>query len=565
MREASAVKRKNIVRIATLYVVFVFIAAAILAKLAQLQIVEHGRHARRAERNAVRSVPLPLVRGEIVDANGTIIALDLPRIRRVKFERGGEWEAENVGFEEASVFMESARGPGRFVDTAPLRRYPLGELTAHVTGYLGEISREELAKWRSVGYMPGDLVGKAGVEREYETRLTGGRGMRTVRLDARGRILPGSRVEHSTKGDTLTLTLDVRLQRAAVEAMEGRKGAVVIMDVRTGGIVALVSVPAFDPGALTGGVTGGAWSELTGHPDHPLMNRAVSAAVPPGSVFKLVVAAGALEEGIATPRTTFRCGGRFVMKGKVFQCWRPGGHGRIDFETAVAQSCDVAFYQLGAALGIERIKKYGRLFGFGSKTGIDLPGEAIGLLPDDEWKRRFRGEGWYDGDTVNASIGQGYVQATPLQMAVMTSAIAAGGMKVAPRLVRGGGSAPEKLPLSEETLAFLKRGMRAAVTRGTCAGMKTFPAPTAAKTGTADDPPREKPHAWFTGFVPADEPRLAWAVFVENGGTGAAAALPVARTVLEKAFEIGYFKDYETAGDDSGGTTASAYAGRDGN
>ncbi|MFH1537819.1 MAG: penicillin-binding protein 2 [bacterium] len=532
---------RRLPRVAFVYALFLLVAVIIAARLVQLQVYGHKAYSKEAEGNTTRTIPQPLVRCDIVDRNGIVLATDRPELRAVRITGGGDLEITPLTFERASELLEAGMLPRGYVEAAPMRHYPAGATASHLLGYLGEIDRGEYKKLRNVGYRYGDRVGKAGIERQHETRLRGERGARVVRTDARGRLLPESTLDCSRKGRPLELTIDMRLQEAAVAALGGRRGGVVFMEPHTGAVRVMVSTPGFDPEALSRRITSEEWKALVEHPDHPLLNRAVSCTVPPASIFKLVVAAAALEEGIVAPDSKFFCGGYYRLGNRVFRCWRERGHGRLDFEHAISDSCDVVFYQLGRALGIETIRKYAKMFGLGGKTGIDMPGEAIGLFPDPEWKRHFRGDGWYEGDTVNVSIGQGYVQATPVQAAVMVNVIAAGGWLEQPHFVGEASVRRRKLPLKRSTVEFLRKAMRLAVTEGTAVGLRRLPIMAAGKTGTAEDPPREEPHAWFVGFAPADEPVLSWAVFVENAGFGASVALPVARSVLEKAVDLGYF------------------------
>lgn len=534
-------KGKRLPRIAFIYILFLLVAAIIVVRLVQLQVYGHQAHRENAERNTTRMVPQPLVRSDIVDRNGTVLATDRPELRAVRITKSGDLEVTPLSFEKASELLEAGMLPRGYVEAAPMRHYPKGATASHLLGYLGEIDRREYKKLRGVGYRYGDRVGKAGIERRHEARLRGERGARTVRTDARGRLLPDSKLEYSQKSAPLELTVDMRLQEAAAAALGDRRGGVIFMEPRTGAVRVLVSTPGFDPEMLSRRITGDEWKALVEHPDHPLLNRAVSCAIPPGSIFKIVVAAAALEEGIVEPGSLFTCRGSYVLGNKRFRCWRGGGHGRVNFERAIYDSCDVVFYQLGRTLGITKIRKYAKLFGLGSKTGIDVPGEAIGLVPDPEWKRRFRNDGWYEGDTVNVGIGQGYIQTTPVQTVGMVNVIATGGWWEQPHLVGETSTRRRKLPLKHSTVEFLGKAMHSAVERGTATGLRRLPVSAAGKTGTAEDPPRELPHAWFVGFAPADNPVLSWAVFVENGGFGASVALPVARSVLEKAVELGYF------------------------
>lgn len=527
-------------RITWIFALFALVWVVIALRMGQFQILEHEESERTARDNTTTMIHAPLVRNDVVDRNGTILAVDRPKFRVVKISRAGELETTELDLERASRLLESGRLPRGYVEAMPERHYPFGATMSHAIGYLGEIDAKEYRKLRGRGYIYGDRVGKAGVERWHETEIAGRRGTRAVTTDARGRLLPETKTTESMKGKPLRLTIDIRLQQAAMEALAGRNGAVVFMDPRNGAVRVMASSPGYDPQLLSGRLNSHIWKNVIGHPDHPLLNRASASAAPPGSIFKLVVATAALEEGVVSPDSHFSCGGSYSLGRKVFGCWR--AHGGIDFLHGISMSCDVVFYQLARKLGVEKIKKYSRMFGLGGKTGIDVPGESIGLIPDTEWKRRFRKAGWYEGDTVNVGIGQGYVQVTPVQAAAMVSALAGRGRWVRPHLVGEEVVERRNLPVKMSAIDFVRKGMRTAVESGTAVRLAQLPVACTGKTGTAQDPPRVS-HAWFVGFAPYDKPVLAWAVFVENGGMGSGVALPVAKAVLEKAVEIGYFPD----------------------
>jgi penicillin-binding protein 2 len=431
----------------------------------------------------------------------------------------------------------------------PRRIYPYGEYASQIVGYLGEINADETRMLRHLGYRPGDRVGKSGIEKWYETSINGKPGAREILIDAPGHILYQKKILPAGKGAGLALSIDMRLQRVAVDAFRNRNasGAAVFMDSRTGEIIALASWPSFSPAPGPDGLTPANWSSLASDPAHPLLNRAVAGGLPPGSVFKLVVAAAALEEKAAAPASTFFCPGYYMLPGR--ESYPPkcnAVHGRIGFIDGIAQSCDVVFYTLGQKLGVTNIDKYAKLFGLGSKTGIDCPGESVGLLPDEYWKQHFGSGGrWTPGDTINLSIGQGDMQVTPIQIARMVNVFATRGLLVSPHIARNGEWPAVKLPLYAETIRTVRAGMRGAVQRGTCRGMADFPVAVAAKTGTAQTGTRADPkkaHAWFAGFAPFDNPTVTFAIYVEHGGFGAEAALPIAREILQKALDLGYLK-----------------------
>jgi penicillin-binding protein 2 len=377
--------------------------------------------------------------------------------------------------------------------------------------------------------------------------LHGKAGGKWVEVDARGRQRREIEEVPAEQGATVMLTIDKRLQRAAEEAFGNRVGAVVAVDPRTGEVLLLASFPRFDPNAFARGVKPHVWREIANNPLHPLQNRAIGSRYPPGSTFKIVTAAAGLHFGAITPHTGFYCPGALQLGKWRFRCHRR--HNATDFIKAIAASCDVYFYQTGLRLGMPRLAEMSHAFGLGELTGIDLVGESKGNIPTPEWKKKRYKQSWYDGDTVNASIGQGFVQTTPLQMALVAAAVANRGTVMKPfvvkRVIRPDGTTIDtpptvlkQIPLTPEQWRWIEEGMRAAVAgRGGTAHAANIPGiPVAGKTGTAEDPPRHKPHAWFICYAPMDNPRIALAVVVEQGGHGGAVAAPIARHILETFF-----------------------------
>jgi len=543
-------RRLASLRLSILLLFFLGLFLVIVVRLVNMQIGESGEYRTKAMENCLRSIPIPPVRAEIVDRRGTTLAVDVPAFRVIKILKNGRWEAEAIEFASAAQIVESGPTPGIFVEAVPMRTYPGGESVAHITGYVGEIGPQELKTWSKVGYRVGDRIGKSGLEREYERDITGERGKRMLFVDSLGRFLDTYGSKPSYGAPKLATTIDLRLQEAAYRALEeqGSPGAALFMEPYSGEILALVTYPSFDNNQAVGGFDPSVWKELQEDPLHPLINRSISISVPIGSVFKPVVASGAIEEGIVELSTRFYCPGYFRLGDRIFRCWETSGHGKLDIFDAIADSCDVAFYNIGHQLGVTKIRNYAKMLGLGRKTGIDLPGEAIGLLPSPEWKKNFRGEVWYEGDTVNLSIGQGFMQASPVQVLVMMNVFATHGRLVTPHLAEGGRKESARVPLKRDTLDIVREGMRQAVLRGTAIRMKWFPVPTAGKTGTAEDPPREEPHAWYAGFAPYENPKLTFAVYVENAGHGSSHALPVAMKVLQKAIEFDYMEAPAKAG-----------------
>ncbi len=572
-------------RLVILRALVVGVSALVLLRLVQLQLVQ-GRHNRRlAEENRIRIVRRLAPRGAIHDRRGRLLAgsrlafsvavvprelevagaqdasLGLARLlrrpeaevrkvlvpaNRAQYEPMVVWR--DVGPEAVARFEEhSPYLSGVTVLADAVRWYPHGSLAAHVLGFVREISPEELNRPEYAGLRPGDLLGKAGVEKVAEEALRGVDGGDQIEVDARGRRVRTLGTVPPRPGRDVWLTLDLDLQRAAEKALGDRAGSVVALDPSTGDVLALVSHPAYDPNLLTGPLSAKAWSDLI-DPASPQHNRAITSQYPPGSLFKIITAAAALESGACDPASVFRCDGAYRVGDWTLHCWRREGHGRVDFLHGFAQSCNVMLAALGRKVGPDALAEMARRFGLGEACGIDLPGEAPGLVPTPEWKRRARQEPWYVGDTCQMAIGQGDCLATPLQMARAVAAVANGGTLVRPRLIsRIAGEQPldrstsgRSIGLRQETIAALRAGLQAVVAPGgTAAGMATPRYGIAGKTGTAQAP-KGLPYAWFAGYAPsdsrlADQPQLAVAVIVEHGGAGSSAAAPIARHVFDTA------------------------------
>ena len=464
------------------------------------------------------------------------------------------------------AFVEARRedAPGLLVTSRQVRRYPEGSLAAHVLGFPREISDEELADPVFSGYhVMSDLIGKAGLERSYDRLLSGEPGKRKIVRDVVGRQISSSLEVPPVRGDDLELTLDLDMQRAAEEALAGLRGAVVFLDVRDGSVLAMASAPTFEPSAFVGSISGVRYGQWRDDPANPLLFRPVAGVYPPGSIWKPLVAAAALHAGIRKPEDKSFCGGSVVVHGQRRRCWKEQGHGFIDMEGALIHSCNVYFYLVAKDLGLDPIHDLADAAGVGRLTGIDLPEERSGILPSDSWKRRRVGEKWYPGDTVNLSIGQGFLSLTPIQTAAYSMVLANGGTAWRPHVLRRAFDpvtgekvfeyAPEstgEVHFDPKTLAFLHRAMTETVDRGTGRRARLPGVPVAGKTGTAQaasEPPegadsaeralQEREHAWFMGFAPADDPQVAYAVVVEHAGDhGGTVAAPIARRVLEARF-----------------------------
>jgi len=573
-----------------LYVSLIVLGFAVLVlRLWYLQIAMGEQLLAQSESNRKRFIRLFAPRGMIVDRAGRTLAMNRPEfvvsvvpaevgrddsvLRRLSRILGMPLEdilqvvgsakqraqrlypvplAVGVRLEVVTRVEENRLWlPGVSVSPQPVRWYPEGKLASHVLGMLGEVDAKELEKLRDAGVSQGEYVGKMGVEKAQEVWLHGRAGGKWVEVDARGRQRREIEEVPAEQGATVMLTLDKTLQKAAEEAFGSRVGAAVAVDPRTGEVLLMASFPRFDPNAFARGVKLNVWREITSNPLKPLQNRAIGSRYPPGSTFKIVTAAAGLHSGSITPYTRFYCPGALQLGRWRFRCHRT--HGATDFVKAIGASCDVYFYQVGLRTGIENLAQIAHTFGLGETTGIDLVGESRGNIPTPEWKEKRYKEGWYDGDTVNASIGQGFVQCTPLQMALVACAVANRGSVMKPfvvkRVIRPDGVAIDtqpavlkQIPLAPEYWQWIERGMRSAVVApgGTAHAANLPGIAVAGKTGTAEDPPRRRPHAWFICYAPMKNPRIALAVVVEQGGHGGAVAAPIARHILETFFGISH-------------------------
>ncbi len=473
--------------------------------------------------------------------------------------------------------------PGVQVMVYPRRAYPAGELMAHLIGYMGPIPREQREAYISQGYGPTDQVGLAGLEYQYEAQLRGVKGRKTIEVDVAGReIRTIGEITPPTPGYNLVLSIDLALQRTTAELLakalqqaKSSQGVVIAMNPQNGEVLAMVSLPGYDNNLFAAGIKPEDYERLNSDERRPLVNHAIMGQYPPGSTFKIVPAAGGLQEGVITPRTQIRCDGIMYVpnqyfpddptKAQPFYCWihKYGyGHGPIALEEAIVQSCDIYFYQVAggfqdfAGLGVDRLANYAHAFGFGEPTGVDLPGEVKGLIPSPQWKRLNYGESWVKGDTYNMAIGQGFVLATPLQVLNAMSAIANGGNLYQPHVVREitdadgkvvqkvGPTLIRRLPVDEAYIREVQRGLEAAVERGTGRQAALQGIRVAGKTGTAEYPGKRDAkgnlptHAWFAAYAPAENPEIAVVVFVYSGGEGSSVAAPVAGEILSAYFGV---------------------------
>ena len=550
----------------------IFLSLAILAGgLYFFQILHGDKYVRLAYNNRLRLIRVSAPRGEIFDRHGVPLAVNettfsimgypldldtekkLERVSLVLTRHGIPMTVEdlektirrqrwapyrvirlvpNLTMPQMAELVADPEFPRELFPFPVWRRtYPAGALVSNVLGYVGEISEEELRASAEGDYFGGDLIGKVGIERFYESELRGAAGEEALEVDARGRKVRTLDTRSVMKGSDLKLTLDMGVQKRAVELLTGQKGALVVMDVRTGAVLALASSPTYDNNPLAWGVSGREWRDMTQDPARPMLDRSIAGVYPPASTFKALVALAGLEEGVIAPSTTFFCGGALRLPSRTFRCWRRGGHGRVNVLSALQYSCDVYFYQTGLKLGIDLLMKWCREFRLGEPTGIDLPGEASGTIAGPEWKKRRFRENWYPGDTINYSIGQGYLLLTPLQIARVYAAIANGGRLVHPFLCDRAYREPIGLPVGREKLATVQKGLEYVVRKGTGARAGQFGVTIAGKTGTAQNAHGDD-HALFAGYAPADAPRFVAVAVVEAGKHGSSVASPIVGEIL---------------------------------
>ena len=590
--------------IAGVAVVIAFLLLA--ARFVYLQVVQHDIYRAKAEDNRISIVPVPPNRGLIVDRNGLVLARNYsgytleifprrvrsvegsidelselieitPRDRRLFKKLVAETRnAESLPIrtrlsdEEVAKFAANRyRFEGVEIKGRLFRQYPYGDVASHALGYMGRIDQADQARLEEDGvdanYRGTDYIGKAGVEASYQHELHGTTGFERVEIDAAGRSkLPPLSRTPSQPGNNVALTLDMTLQQVAENAFGERRGALVAIEPESGGVLAFVSKPGFDPNLFVDGIDPQSWAELNNSIDKPLNNRAIAGMYPPGSTFKPFMALAALELGKRTPRSTIHDPGYFDFGGRRFRDSRPGGNGVVDLYKSIVMSSDTYYYQVANDLGIDAIAGFMKHFGFGERTGIDLQGEATGVLPSPEWKmKRFKRpeqQKWYAGETISIGIGQGYNAYTPIQLAQAMATLANGGAMYRPHLIayvddpRTGERRPvepelvHKVPVRRDHLEFVKRALAGVNKEGTAArSFANAPYTSGGKTGTAQVigikqnekyeeskvAERLRDHSLFIAFAPLENPKIALSVVVENGGFGARAAAPIARTVLD--------------------------------
>lgn len=583
--------------------IMVTFIAILVARLWYLQIYQGAKYSNMARNNRVRELQITAPRGNILDRHGRIIISNRPlfnilwtredaenpelilrRMARILHEdiamllerirkQGSHPNyvplrlKEDVSWETVS-FIENHRLelPGIRIEAMPSRQYNYGDLASHLIGYLGEISKKELKGKNEKEYSGGDQIGKMGLEKIFEADLRGEKGMRVFEVDVHGMEQQQLMRREPLPGHDLQLSLDLELQQVAEKAMAGKSGAVVAMEVKTGRLLVLASAPALHLQEFIGGISQEDWDAMMNNPLKPLLDKTIQGQYPPGSTYKMVTAIAGLREGVITPKTIFTCTGSFKLHGRSYGCWKKWGHGPVNLNKAIAESCDVYFYHVGQEVGVDKLAIYAKSLGLGEKTGIILANEQTGLVPTKAWKRRKKKESWQQGETVSVSIGQGFNLATPLQICRMTAALANGGRVFKPRLVlsimdQDGTTLREFSPeqvgqafVTAKELDLIKKGMVAAVNapHGTAPKARLKKITVAGKTGTAqvihltklkdtdkeEIPRKYRDHAWFTCFAPAEDPTIAVTVLNEHGGHGGSAAAPIAKLILQKYFSL---------------------------
>ena len=600
--ELPAVQRRFLFYSAAAALVFLLLAM----RLWYLQIISFEDLQERSVRNRTRVLTLDAPRGPIYDRHGNLLVDNRPAFRisvmrqdvddrAALFEQLAtlldvspdeleeRWQAgrklpiyrpvplaDDVSREVVERVQEhSVTMPGVLTEVRPVRDYLDQGSAAHLIGYLGEITEEELAKEHFGEARAGDFVGKTALERTYEEFLNGGKGKRLVEVDVQGKLLRQLQMDPPRPGNKVYLTLDRELQEATDEAFTDESGAAIALDVKTGNILAMVSRPTFNPSLFAMGIAGDEWQQLSEDKRHPLQNKVIAGQYPPGSTFKMIVALAALREGVADVQRTIDCEGDFAVGGSRYRCWKKDGHGPTNLKKALRESCDVWFYQVGLELGIDKLSAAAREFGLGAPVGYPLPGERSGVIPSQEWKHKHYNKPWYAGETVIASIGQGFVLTTPIQLAVMTAALANGGTVLQPQVIKkvedwAGNTLLETEPQVTRQVNYaakdwkaIRDGLIAVVNepRGTGQVARLDDVLVAGKTGTSqvvrrksdeeeeldqdgEVPYRFRPHALFVAYAPAEDPEIAIAVVVEHGQSGGSAAGPIARQIVQRYMEL---------------------------
>ncbi|MGE5893310.1 MAG: penicillin-binding protein 2 [bacterium] len=549
-------------------------------RLWQLQVLSGKKYYAMSEDNRLKVLKVSAPRGIIYDRNGKalvknmpfysaslipgsvsklntaalagLLALDEDEVEDRIAEEVASFETiklkEGIPFEEVA-YIEARRSdfPGLIIEPEIIRQYVYGSVASHVVGYLGMQGPEKVESSRDNEIPHDAFIGKWGVEALYDEKLRGKPGRKYIEVDALGRQLRIVREDQPQKGDDLVISLDIEVQKKIEEAYQGRSGAAVALNPKTGEILALVSLPSFDPNLFSRGISPEDWKMLNEHPAHPFLNRAIQSQFPPGSTFKTVVLTAALQENVLPPNFKVSCYGKIHSGNWDFRCWRREGHGVVDIHRGLVESCDVFFYTVGNLLGIDRIAEYAGKLGLGKTTGIEFPDEKPGFIPTTQWKEKARKQPWYTGETYHSSIGQGYVLTTPIQLAELIASVSMNGTRYKPKITLGKDDAVVlgTVELKPETLQVVKEALRGVVNEahGTAAGSRSKAYIISGKTGTAQvvrekagsrNDERFRDHAWFTAYAPYENPEIAVSVFVEHGGHGSSAAAPIAKVAIEQ-------------------------------
>ncbi|MBC7361381.1 MAG: penicillin-binding protein 2 [Candidatus Aminicenantes bacterium] len=552
----------------------------------KIQVFDYEKYWKMAEANRLRELVIPAPRGLILDRQKVVLADNLPsfkvslireaikdyqetidrlslflgidkeelknRIERYRFLPAFEPVVikDNLKLDEVAVIeARKEEFPELRLEVEPKRFYPFGQTAAHLLGYLQEVSVDEIKAYPEKQWHGGEMVGKAGLEKQYNDYLTGQDGKLVEMVDSLGHSKGEVNRIEPRKGKDLTLSIDFDLQKRAEELLQGKEGAIVALDPRTGECLVLASSPSYDPNRFITRFSPGEWLSIINDPGKPLENRAIRGLYSPGSIFKIVMALTALSTGVITENSTFYCNGALEIYGKEFSCWFKPGHGSLNLPEAIKNSCNVYFYQLGRRINIDTIANFARLLGLGQKTGVDMPGEKEGLVPSSAWKRKVLGQAWFPGETISVAIGQGPLLVTPLQIAAMTACVANRGIRVTPRLVKSEITEADrkKVDLPPEIFEKVIEGMwRSVNDGGTGHGAYQPGFDICGKTGSTQVISREtaeklalrggeikKTHSWFSGFAPRYNPQIVVTVLVEYGGMGGQTAAPIAGEIFK--------------------------------
>jgi len=565
------------IRIIAVLVTIVFML--LIMRLWQLQILQGAEYRKLSEANRLRMVNVPAPRGIIFDRNGIPLvrnsAYFYASIVPDEFDKSGIEELSKVvglpveeiqeqlartdpgtcvpirlkqglSFDEIA-YIEARRSdlPGLIIEAEVSREYIFGNVGSHLVGYLGKLSPSQSKDPAFEGISPDMFIGQLGLEKLFDSSLRGTPGKKVIEVNALGRELRMLQEIPPVKGQDITLSIDINLQLQAEQAFGERAGALVAVKPDTGEIVGLISKPSFDPNLFTRGISSDEWTAIIEDKKNPMLDRALQSQYPPGSTFKIVTALAGLEEGVITTDSVVTCRGGAQIGRRFFGCWQKRGHGVVALHRAIVESCDVFFYETGRRLGIDKIYEYATSLGLGRKTGVELGKERQGLIPNTRWKQENKKEPWYPGETLISAIGQGYVSVTPIQLALMTGAVANGGTLYKPTLMKD--SQPlitGRAKINPENLAIVRKGLFGVVNEpsGTGWAAKSQLATVSGKTGTAQVVSLKKglhnaeefrDHAWFVAFAPDEHPEIAMAVLVEHGGHGGAAAAPIAKIAIE--------------------------------